>query len=123
MAIPVTPVVQPATDAVTYDTFWLSFLQVNAGDPNKPVRLMANVQKVKKNDDGTYTVPPRGLAGANGTLMIDDLFSYAQGDTQTITLPSTLGGSGSAVTLSIGDIVDALLLKVSQMAENQNNNG
>ena len=117
MPIPVQKPVTVNGETITFDTLWMSHMQIQAFDPNKPVRVMATVEKVKANEDGTYTKAPQGTVGARGNLMVNDIFDRAAKDAVTVTLPSTLGGQGPAVTLALADIMTALLLKVKQMAE------
>lgn len=118
MAIPVTnPVVVPATTSQTYDTLWLSFLQVQAGDPNRAVRVMAEVCKAATVDGKLVLAPTTPGLKTKGTLVINDIFAAAATDTATITLPNTLGGAGPAVTLGLADILTVLELKIKQLAE------
>ena len=118
MPIPVeNPVVVPATAQKTYDTLWLEWSQIQAGDPNRPVRVMSTVCKVAANGQGGYDKAPESVQGAKGTLVVNDLFARCAAEPTTITLPSTLGGQGPAVTLALADVVTAYIMMTKALAE------
>jgi hypothetical protein len=63
-----TPAVKPATSEVVYDKYWLSNMRVEAGDPTKPVKLIAvftpardmTIQLPKKDAEGNAVVDEDG---------------------------------------------------------------
>jgi hypothetical protein len=55
-----TPVVVPAQETKTYDLLWLSELHIHAPDPNVPVRMVAQLDKMRRGSDGTAELEPAG---------------------------------------------------------------
>jgi len=75
--VAVTPAVTPATDAVTYDKFWMTQLMVMSRDPNQPTRLRAELKPARDiTVDGVATkeIQPDGQSIV---LTIDDVFGRA----------------------------------------------
>ncbi len=110
------PITKPAQSEKTYDTLFLSDFHVQAADPNANVRVVAVLDKLHHNGS-SYEKAPLSVDGSHGIMVIDDLYAKAASDSNTITLDSTLGGAGPAVTLSLADIITALLEKTKQIAE------
>jgi hypothetical protein len=68
-----TPVVVPPGPQLTYDRWWLTNLMVNAGDPNKPVSVMAALKRQATLPDGTKQLHPQAV-----TLSVPDVFAQAE---------------------------------------------
>lgn len=105
-----TPVVVAATEEKVFDKYWLSNLRINAGEPTRPVRLIASWQPAR---DITIQVPTEvpvegGEEGETETVMVDtvvkelqkgaqpkrlvieDLFGAAAGDSNLATALETV---------------------------------
>jgi hypothetical protein len=102
----------------TYDTLWLSSFQVDAEDPNKPIRVLAISEKIVKLEDRSYEKAPQGLDGARDTLVINNLFALAKADRTPFEI-TTLGGKGPVVILTLADVIAGLLVKVKILVEAQ----
>lgn len=68
-----TPVVVPATTEKTYNEVWLSFLQVNGGNPNAPIQLIAQIDPARTLENGQKELMPDGKQ----TVIINDLYGEA----------------------------------------------
>jgi len=114
MAIQVTNPVEITPATLNLNSFWLSNLNIMAIDPNKPSRLVATVEKVQANEDGSFTRGPN-VKGIRGNLVINNLEDDISKDAQTLTFTSPV--TSADITLYTADIITAVTLKVKQMAE------
>jgi len=115
MSIPLQNPITVTSETLNLDSFWLSYLNISASDPNKEVKLMATVEKVQKNADGSYTKAPHNTTGTVGRIFINDLYKACATDMGLVTITSRV--TGQPIQLSVADIIDAVTLKVKQMAE------
>lgn len=114
--IPVLAPVTVSAQPLNLNSFWLAGLQVATDGPNGKVRVIAQVEKIQANVDGSFTRAPMNVKNSRGTVVIADLNASIAVDNAAVTVPSTLGGT---VTLSTADIIAALTLRVKDIAEAQ----
>jgi hypothetical protein len=88
-----TPAVLPATEEKTYDIVWLSNLHVMAGDPNRPVRVMARLEKARNVTVGegeNARTRTELMPGGTVNVGIDDFFAAAAQDPSLLQLMGTI---------------------------------
>lgn len=74
MPIPLTnPVTVPET---VFDEVWMSSLNVMAGNPNKPVRVVAQIHEAATAQDGSKLLRPNSVK----TVELKDFFAVATPD-------------------------------------------
>jgi len=118
MAIPVQNPINVVSTELNLNSFWLSNLNITAFDPNKPIRLVATVEKVQDNGDGTFTKAPLNIPKTRGSICINDLDKSMSTDAKTISFKSPV--TGQDLILYTADIIKAVTLKVQQLAEDSN---
>jgi len=117
MAIPLTNPTVINQQPINLNSFWLSNLQITAPNPNIGSTLIANVEKVQANEDGTFLRAPDTFIGSKGTLRINNLEDSVKTDAQTLTFKSPV--TGQDITMYTAEIMLAVTLKIKQMAEAQ----
>jgi hypothetical protein len=115
--IPITKPIEVVQTTLNLNSFWLSSLNIQSANPNTPSRLVAVVEKVQANEDGTF-VRGNNVAGSRGVLQINNLEADVAKDAQTLTFKSPV--TSADITLYTADIMLAVTLKVKQMAETKN---
>ena len=61
MAIPLNePVTVPPTEQKVFDEFWLADFRIMAFDPNKPVKVVARIEKARTLEGGAKELMPNG---------------------------------------------------------------
>lgn len=70
-----TPTVVPAQPEQVYDYLWMPLLQVQAFDPNQPVRAIIELCKASKDEYGVYTLSKSPQDRVS--FIVDDLFAKA----------------------------------------------
>lgn len=115
MSIPLTNPTVIDQQPINLNSFWLSNLQITAPNPNVGSTLLATVEKVQANEDGSFLRAPYTYTGAKGTLRINNLEDTIVTDAETLTFKSPV--TGQDITMYTAEIMLAVTLKVKQMAE------
>lgn len=73
----------PVAVNVVYDKVWLTNLQVTAGNPKFPIKLVATIQEARVKNEQTGEIEVRGPSGAHH-LEIPDFFKVATPEELTL---------------------------------------
>lgn len=75
------PDIVPAAAEKVYDEVWLSFLQVNASDPNAPTIVNAVLSKGRTLEDGSKELKPNSSVNVRF-----DFFKEVESDPELLTI-------------------------------------